>query len=180
MWERRDDEVDREAWYIQRLAAVQLEDGGAGSAVLGAWTVARSLERIADHAVVLGEAGRRLVDLPQGTGPIASLRQWHAQAMEHLEGVLGAGDGAAANDLLDMGEALLASGRSLSERLLPPLHGSSMPPATSAAIARVLESIGRTIAYAQDIGQVVLDRSLPLEGVVPRSTAGRWVAPSAG
>jgi PhoU domain len=175
-WERRDDEIDREAWYIQRLAAVQLEDGDAGAAVLGSWTVARSLERIADHAVVLGEAGRRLVDLPQGSGPVASLRQLHAQAMEHLEGVLAAGDGAAANDLLDMGEALLVSGRSLSDRLLPPLNGSSMPPATSAAVARILESIGRTIAYAQDIGQVVLDRSLPLEGGEPRPVPRRWAA----
>jgi hypothetical protein len=178
-WERRDDEIDREAWYIQRLAAAQLEDAGAGAAVLGSWTVARSLERIADHAVVLGEAGRRLVDLPQGSGPVASLRQLHAQAMEHLEGVLAAADGAAANDLLDMGEALLASGRSLSDRLLPPLNGSSMPPATSAAVARILESVGRTIAYAQDIGQVVLDRSLPLEGGEPRPVPRRWAAPPA-
>lgn len=175
-WERRDDEVDREAWYIQRLAAVLLEEAGAGSTVLGAWTVARSLERIADHAVVLGEAGRRLVDLPQGSGPVASLRQLHAQAMEHLEGVLAADDGAAANDLLDMGEALLVSGRSLSDRLLPPVNGSSMPPATSAAVARILESIGRTVAYAQDIGQVVLDRSLPLEGAGRRSVPRRWAA----
>jgi hypothetical protein len=178
-WERRDDEVDREAWYIQRLAAVQLEDGGAGAMVLGSWTVARSLERIADHAVILGEAGRRLVDLPQGTGPVASLRQLHAQAMEHLEGVLAAGDGGAANDLLDMGEALLASTRSLSDRLLPAVNGTSMPPATSAAVARVLESIERTVAYAQDIGQVVLDRSLPLEGVEPRTGPRRWAVPSA-
>jgi phosphate uptake regulator len=178
-WEQRDDEVDREAWYIQRLSAVQLEDGGAGAAVLGSWTVARSLERIADHAVVLGETGRRLVDLPQGSGPVASLRQLHAQAMEHLEGVLAAGDGAAANDLLDMGEALMVSGRSLSDRLLPPLHGNSMPPATSAAVARILESIGRTIAYTQDIAQVVLDRSLPLEGAEPRPVPRRWAASSA-
>jgi PhoU domain len=179
-WERRDDEVDREAWYIQRLAAVRLADGDAGAAVLGSWTVARSLERIADHAVVLGEAGRRLIDLPQGSAPLTSLRQLHAQAMEHLEGVLAAGDGATANDLLDMGEALLVSGRSLSDRLLPTVNGAQMPPATSAAVARILESIERTVAYAQDIGQVVLDRSLPLERPEPRAVtvSRRWAAPT--
>ena len=45
-----------------------------------------------------------------------------------------------------------------------------MPPATAAAVARILESIGRTIAYAQDIAQVTLDRSVPkaeAEGKTP-------------
>jgi hypothetical protein len=162
-WERRDDEIDREAWYIQRLATIQIGEGVDGGRVLGPWTVARSLERIADHAATLGDEGRRLVDLPQGTGPLTSLRQFHRQAMEHLEGVLAATDGGAANDLLDMGEALQASGRSLSDRLLPAVNGGTMPPATAASVARILESIGRTVAYAQDIAQVVLDRTLPVE-----------------
>ncbi len=162
-WERRDDEIDREAWYIQRLAAIRIDEGTDGGLVLGPWTIARSLERIADHAVILGDEGRRLVDLPQGNAPLISLQQFHRQAMVHLEGVLAAPDEAQANDLLDMGEALTVSGRSLADRLLPTVNGSTMPPATSAAIARILESIGRTIAYTQDIAQVVLDRSLPTE-----------------
>jgi phosphate uptake regulator len=161
-WERRDDEIDREAWYVQRLAALRLGLDGSGVTLLGPWTVARSLERIADHARVLGEAGRRLVELPNGAGPLTSLRQFHRQAMEHLEGVLGAPDDAAANDLLDMGEALMASGRALADRLLPAVGGGTMPPATAAAVTRILESIGRTIAYAQDIAQVALDRAVPV------------------
>lgn len=161
-WERRDDEIDREAWYVQRLAALRLGLDGSGVTLLGPWTVARSLERIADHATVLGETGRRLVELPSGAGPLTSLRQFHRQAMEHLEGVLGAPDDAAANDLLDVGEALLASGRALADRLLPAVGGGTMPPATAAAVTRILESIGRTVAYAQDIAQVVLDRAMPV------------------
>jgi hypothetical protein len=164
-WERRDDEFDREAWYIQRLAALRLGgEAPGGTSYLGTWTVARSLERIADHAIVLGDAGRRLVDLPNGTGPLTSLRQFHHQAMVHLEGVLAATDGGVANDLLDMGEALLASGRALAERLLPGVGGGGMAPAAAATVARVLESVGRTVAYGQDIAQVVLDRSIALAG----------------
>jgi len=161
-WERRDDEIDREAWYVQRLAALRLQLDGTGVALLGPWTIARSLERIADHATAIGETGRRLVELPRGAATLTSLQQFHHQAMDHLEGVLNARDDAAANDLLDMGEALLASGRALADRLLPAVGGGTMPPATAAAVSRILESIGRTVAYAQDIAQVVLDRAIPV------------------
>ncbi|MCI4343769.1 MAG: hypothetical protein L3J92_06630 [Thermoplasmata archaeon] len=164
-WARRDDEVDREAWYIQRIATLRLAVPDRPSELLGAWTVARSLERIADHAIILGVTGPRLVALPQGQGPMTPLRQFHAQAMEHLEGALAAKDGERANELLDTGTALAVSGEALADRLLPGVGGGVMPPATAAAVARILESIGRTIAYAQDIVQVTLDRSIP---VLPR------------
>jgi PhoU domain-containing protein len=178
-WERRDDEIDREAWYVERVAAIQLGDGKRGSAWLGLLTTARSLERIADHAVVIGEGGRRLVDLPNGTGPATSLRQFHQQAMEHLEGVLAAPDGAAANDLLDLGDALQASGRSLADRLLPAVGDGTMPPATAAAVTRILESIGRTVAYSQDIAQVALDRWSPGTETTKKAI-GRRITVAAG
>src|SRR5580658_163680 len=161
-WARRDDEVDREAWYIQRIATLRLAVPDRPVELLGAWTVARSLERIADHAIVLGVTGPRLVALPQGQGPVTPLRQFHAQAMEHLEGALAAQNGDRANDLLDTGNALAASGEALADRLLPGVGGGVMPPATAATVARILESIGRTIAYAQDIAQIALDRSIPV------------------
>jgi len=160
-WERRDDDIDREAWYVERVAGIRLAAAARRPEWLGLWTTARSLERIADHAVVLGEVGRRLVDLPNGTVTLTSLRQFHRQAMDHLEGILRAPDGAAANDLLDLGDALQSSGRALSDRLLPAVGGGTVPPATAAAVSRILESIGRTVAYAQDIAQVALDRCVP-------------------
>jgi PhoU domain len=176
-WSRRDDEVDREAWYIQRIATLRLAVPDRPAELMGAWTIARSLERIADHATVLGVTGPRLVALPQGQGPMTPLRQFHAQAMDHLEGALGAKDGERANDLLDTGTALAASGEALADRLLPGVGGGVMPPATAAAVARILESIGRTVAYAQDIVQVALDRSIPLLPLVPGPLGGR-VAPA--
>jgi phosphate uptake regulator len=164
-WDRRDDEIDREAWYLERKAALRFGSAGDAANALHLWTVARCLERIADHAVTLGESGRRLAGLPHGAAPLSTLEQFHRQAMDHLEGVLGASGGSEANDLLDTGEALQASGRAIAERLLPTVGGGSMPPAAAAAVARLLESIGRTIAYGQDIAQVALDRSL---GADPR------------
>jgi len=165
-WDRRDDEIDREAWYLERKAALRLSAADGIPPALELWTVARCLERIADHAVTLGEVGRRLAGLPHGVGPLATLEQFHRQAMDHLAGALAATDGADANDLLDTGEALLASGRAIADRLLPNA-GGGMPPAAAGAVARILESIGRTIAYGQDIAQVALDRSLGGEPRLP-------------
>jgi Na+/phosphate symporter len=141
------------------------------------WTIARSLERIADHAVTIGEVGRRLSALPRDRGALTSLEQFHRQAMEHLQGVLMTADGSDANDLLDTGEALLASGRSLADRLLPAVNDGSMPPATAAAVSRILDSISRTIAYAQDIAQVVLDRAVELPAArIPSPGSGEVAA----
>lgn len=173
-WERGDDAIDREAWWLERQAALRMRALPGDPTALGAWTIARSLERIADHAVVLGEVGGRLASLPHGRGTVTSLEQFHRQAMEHLEGVLTAPDDRTANDQLDMGEALLASGRSLADRLLPAVNDGSMPPATAAAVARVLESITRTVAYAQDIAQVVLDRSVAVASL----SSAEWLAPA--
>jgi len=173
-WDRKDDAIDRESWWLERQAAFRMQAHPADPTALGAWTIARSLERIADHAVVLGEVGGRLASLPHGRSTITSLEQFHRQAMEHLEGVLNVPDEATANDHLDTGEALVASGRALADRLLPAVNDGSMPPAAAAAVARILESILRTVAYAQDIAQVVLDRAVAVSPPPPPA----WVAPA--
>jgi phosphate uptake regulator len=137
--------------------------GGIGP--LGWWTVARSLERIADHAVRMGEAGGRLSESAVPPVYLTSLGQFHDQALHHLSAVLESlqeESAARANELLDTGEALHAMGRTLSERLFSSASGSVIPPSSAIALGQILESIGRTTAYAQDIAQVALDRALPL------------------
>jgi hypothetical protein len=165
VWERADDDVDREAWFLQRCIALGEHRGeGLSGPATAAWTVARSLERIADHAVTLGEMGPRLAELDPHDGAGRELRQFHRQAMTHLAEVLASPDGSRANDLLDVGEALLAGGRALSERLLPAVGDGSLAPAAAAAIARALEAIGRTVAYSQDIARVYFDRAVVTAG----------------
>lgn len=159
-WERRDDDVDREAWRLERRIARDERGGrGGGRPATAAWTIARSLERIADHAVTLGEVGPRLADLGPDASPRRELRQFHRQAMGHLSEVMAAPDGTRANDLLDVGEALLTAGRTLAEQLLPAVGDGTISPAAAAAVARALEAIGRTVAYGQDIAQAYFDRS---------------------
>jgi hypothetical protein len=159
-WDRKDDDIDREAWYLERALALGRAGGSSGTAAAAAWTVVRSLERIADHAVTLGEVGPRLADLREEEGLLRELRQFHRQAMGHLREVLGSADGRRSNELLDVGEALIAGGQALAERLLPAVGDGSMTPASAAAVARALEAIRRTVAYSQDIAQAFFDRGL--------------------
>jgi phosphate uptake regulator len=164
-WEREDDAIDREVWYVQRCLTKGSFDRPAE--VLATWTIARSLERIADHATSLGRLGPRLGEVPGGEGLLRTLRQYHAQAMVHLEGSLRSRDAASANRWLDVGEALLSSGVSLGDRLLPAFEECSMPASGAAAVTQALESTRRTIAYAQDIAEVPLNA-----GIVPSDLGG--------
>lgn len=156
-WASRDDEVDREAWSIERAILSAFGTGAAGASSLGQFTVVRSLERIGDHAVVLGEEGRHLAGISPGSPAVSLLGQLHRQAMHHLEGVLEPADRRRANQWLDLGEALSASGRALSDRLLAVGSREAVPPAAVAAVSRILDSLLRTVAYAQDIAEVALD-----------------------
>jgi phosphate uptake regulator len=181
-WARRDDEVDRQAWFIERSAARLLhgeEDrdglGGDGIGPLGCWSVARSLERIGDHAVRMGEAGEILAESALPKPSIVFLEQFHTQALEHLNRVLEAlaeESSARANELLDTGEALHETARTLSERLFPGSGAPALPASSVFALGRILESIDRTVAYAQDIAQVALDRALPPARAVPTPSFG--------
>jgi phosphate uptake regulator len=173
-WSLRDDEVDRQAWFIERTAtrllhgeeAMEAVEGVAGHGIgpLGCWSVARSLERIGDHAVHMGEAGALLAESSAPRSSLVFLEQFHAQALDHLGHVLEAlaeESSARANELLDTGEALHETGRALAERIFPASGAPGLPASTVFALGRILESIDRTVAYAQDIAQVALDRALP-------------------
>ncbi len=127
--------------------------------------------------MALGEAGRRLAALGGEGSLLSELRQFHGQALAHLEAVLESPDGSRANELLDVGEALAVAGRTLSERLLPAVGDGSMSPACAAAVARALEAIGRTVAYSQDIAQAFFDRSVGSSAEPPTAFGREMLRP---
>jgi phosphate uptake regulator len=166
-WQRADDEVDRETWFIQRRLArlpgtgLRINDPvEEGYGALDCWAMARSLERIGDHAVLIGEEATQLGDAAAIRPERRGLAQVHAQALQQFDSVVGGIediDSRKANDLLDTGEALQQAARTLAERMSVysrPLSGSS---GTIVALDRILQSIERTIAYTQDIAEVMLD-----------------------
>ncbi len=168
--DRLDDEVDRDAWLVERALTRQLDaarardpSGGAEADPLSPLLVARALERVADHAVTLGENAERLSECPVPEPVVAALRAYHGQALDYLASafeVALAPEVDRANELIDTGEALLAAHATLTERFLVRAETPGLSPIAAAGLGLVLRSIDRTVAYAQDIAQVGLDRAI--------------------
>ncbi|HXQ93804.1 MAG TPA: PhoU domain-containing protein [Thermoplasmata archaeon] len=166
----RDDEVDRQAWLVERTLVHRLDrdptvapERTARPDPISPILIARALERTADHAVVLGEHAARLSECSIPASVRSSLRTYHRQALEYLDSafaVTEAPDVRRANELLDTGAALHAAHRSLTESFL--VHGtaSDLSPLASADLGLVLQSIDRTVAYSEDLVEVGLDRAV--------------------
>jgi len=166
--EARDDEVDRYAWLVERVLAMQgwaglpdRENDAKAEDPLGDLLVARYLERIGDHGVRIEEHGLKLRDSGVPRRVVDSLSDYHAQVLAHLRDAFEAsqrGDIDRANEVIDTGQALHATHDALSENLLHQSSSARVHPAAHTALSLLLESMDRTTAYAQDIGEVGLDR----------------------
>ena len=168
--ETRDDEVDRYAWLVERVLALQgwaglpeREQDGRTADPLGDLLVARYLERIGDHGVRIEEHGLRLRDSGVPGRIVDALDDYHDHVLTHLKDAFEAsqgGDIGRANEVIDTGEALHATHDALSENLLHQSSSARVAPAAHTALSLLLESMDRTTAYAQDIGEVGLDRGM--------------------
>ncbi|NNN17026.1 MAG: hypothetical protein HKL79_01500 [Thermoplasmata archaeon] len=172
-WEAEDDSIDRWAWAVHRQVVRCWEgrcpEGWADEDridPIGWLEASRALERIGDHAVAIGiHAGRWKATQPPESER-ALLAAFHGQACDYLAntlGLLGETQISVANSLLDQGEALRETTRTLVDRLLVSREGSTVPsPAAVVAIGWVLHSLERVIAYATDIAEVGLDRAVAM------------------
>lgn len=169
-WEQRDDEVDRHAWLIERILALRLAGAVPGTDTnlpvdrpLQTLILARSLERIGDHAVQIAEQGLRWSETSPTERLVRPLTEFHGQVLDQLRAAFRVAseerDALHANDVIDVGEALHATYTTLTESLFA--HGGSGGLSALAAVplGLILQSIDRTVSYAQDIAEVGLDRS---------------------
>ncbi len=164
----RDDEVDRCAWQIERgLRLGSLDSAGRPAPDLGntfrflLW--ARDLERVGDHAVLIGEHGSRLAEIGVPEPVRRMLSDYHTQALEHLtaaNAVAAQPDAVRANELLDVGEALQETRTALADRLLMRDSVERLPPIAIRSLGLILQSIDRTTGYAQNLAEIGLDRDL--------------------
>jgi phosphate uptake regulator len=168
-WRARDDEVDRHAWLIERILVLrpwpEAGPGGFPSALSETFAplfLARSLERAADHAVLIAERGARLreANLPEAT--YRALTAYHKQVVDHLElacRVAEARDPTDANLVVDAGEALHETAAALRERFWTRGLSATIPPSAIANLGLLTESLDRITAYAQDIAQLAVPPS---------------------
>ncbi len=169
-WEQRDDEVDRHAWLIERILALRLAGAVPGADAgfpvdrpLQTLILVRSLERIGDHAVQIADQGLRWAETSPPDRLVRPVSEFHGQVLDHLRAAFRAAseerDALHANDVIDVGEALHATYATLTEGLFTRGSGSGLSALAAVPLGLILQSIDRTVSYAQDIAEVGLDRS---------------------
>jgi phosphate uptake regulator len=177
-WDRRDDEVDRHAWLIERILALRLAGSppGTGSEPhlerpLQTLVLVRSLERIGDHAVQIAEHGLRWAETSPAPRLVRPVSELHTQVLDQLRAAFRAAseerNPARANDVIDVGEALHATYAALAESFFVRGEAGGLSALSAVPLGLILQSIDRTASYAQDIAEVGLDRSIQ----VPSPTA---------
>jgi phosphate uptake regulator len=168
-WEGQDDLIDRLEWRVHRsLSAIDLSRLGSGdpshamSESLHLLATARALERIADHALRIGQAATsfpRPHPLPPRARTILELHRRALGLLERTIPLVQEPNAEEANSIVDMVEAQHAGHLAVLQSLLSPRAQSPLAPLTAAWLAIVLDSVDRTAAYVSDIAELVLDRA---------------------
>ncbi len=172
----RDDEVDRYGWLVERVLTLRLAPEtlgeypkSVGDHPLYYLLLSRYLERVADHAVKIADVHERLAGVRLPARFTSALADLHGQILRALEAAVDVAehpDSARANEVIDTTEALHQTQETLREGLLARARPADLTPAAAAGLGFVLESLDRTVAYAQDIAEIGLDRAAR-GGLVP-------------
>lgn len=169
-WEQRDDEVDRHAWLIERVLALRLSGaapvpipGTSLDRPLQTLLLVRALERVGDHAVQIAEHGLRWAETSPPDRILRPVKEFHQQALTQFAAAFRVAseerDIARANDVVDVAAALHATYSTLTESLFARPGSTGLSAIAAVPLGLVLQSIDRTVSYAQDIAEVGLDRS---------------------
>jgi phosphate uptake regulator len=163
-----DDEVDKVAWRVQRtlLRTLLLDPTKATMAPSAAEEVfflmiARSLERISDHAAKLAEEGGQLATAAPPANVLKAISDLHRQVLGMLEAsedLVENPDSDRANEIIDTADAVHSGKAVLMERFFVPKQGVHLSPRILVSATLILDSIDRIASYVADIAEVAIDR----------------------
>jgi phosphate uptake regulator len=160
-----DDEVDREAWLMERTLVrgwaqgmyfgLTSADASIGVSYL---MVAKTLERIADHGVRIGEEGRHLAGAsPELLRPLGDLHDRVLELLAAAGDVLERPDPVQANQIIDGVESAVKAREAIAKLPLKVLRGKGSRGSLVLPVSAILESIVRTASYVADLGEIALD-----------------------
>lgn len=160
----RDDEVDRLYWLVNKQFHAVLRDANYAakmeltpSQALNFLLVARLVERTADHALRIAEQGFE-VERDERTGELLKKLEGHGRrAVELFQQSLSAflkGDAQEADQLIGKADRL----QDAQEKLITEAAGLGGEEVSH--LTFIIESIGRTAAYAADISEVAINHKV--------------------
>lgn len=169
---QRDHEVDKFCLLVIRQLKEALRNvdfmrkAGISSSIdcMGYRVIARSIERIGDHAENIA---RHLPALAGHRSPVqeeaAGLGDGCLRVFEETLDALASRDPAAANRTISRAKAHQREASALEEKL----RRSRLPAQAQTALAAILESLRRTAGISADIGEIVLNMSVSAPGAAP-------------
>ncbi len=159
---QRDDEVDRFYHFILRQLNIAVRDRsviqeiGLSSArdCLGYRLVAKSVERVADHAVSIASQSESLSSLPEAAvKKVQDMTQLSRKVFESSIAALLRLDSKIAEESISNGKEVVRLEEKLSGEILAPrMNGTQV-----ASVKLMLESIRRVAEYGADISEAALD-----------------------
>lgn len=160
----RDDEVDRLYWLVNKQYHAMLRDASYAakmdlttSQALNFLLVARLIERTADHAGRIASQAIEVERTKQSLGLLTQLDKEARRAADLFRAALQTflkRDAKKANTIIDQANEFLASQR----KLLKDAAALGGEPVSH--LAFIIESVGRTAAYAADIGEVAINHKV--------------------
>ena len=160
----RDWEVDRLHWFVQKQVTTALRDArmltliGLTLPECATYLLAsRVLERIADHAVRIAETVPLLGKEPIPTGVLSELDRL---ALAAADGLTGAIDSLANEDIAKANEVLDAAARVTRERENILKELTKKRGRLAVALAYVLESLERSAFYASDLAEIAINHTV--------------------
>jgi phosphate uptake regulator len=163
---KSDDEVDRFGFYVVRLMKQAVEDPRLLSEVglksprdcLGYRLIAKSVERIGDHAVKIAEQASELQEAltPKLAARVKEFSEFCSLQFQEASQALFRGDYSMADRVL----ARQDSAEKLEVEIEKQIYRQNLPPESISGLILILESLKRTGEYGTDIAEIVLNMTV--------------------